>query len=123
MSGIVKIGVITLVVLAGVGFFVWRKTTPDKLPNTSESVTHWLCDKCGNHVELTASQVAQWCNDGKHIDRRGGGRQQMRFLCEKCGTFTLSRATECPEHKIWFAAVDSNDQPQQCPQCAKKPRT
>ena len=122
MSGIVKIGVVTLLVLVGVGFFVWRRGGAERMPNTTASNTHWQCDKCGRHVELTAQQVDQWLVDGQHINRQGGGRQQIRFKCDACGTFTLCHATLCPQHKVWFVPVNSKDEAQDCPQCAKKAR-
>src|SRR5512140_197648 len=123
MSKTVQYSALGAVLLVGIGYFAFRsarKDTDDRPPDTAASVTHWVCDKCGTHVELTARAQARWETDSTHVDRRGGASHVLRFKCDKCGTYTLCRAKQCPEHKTWFVLVDSNDQVGVCPECAKK---
>ncbi len=124
MSKGIQYGALVAVVAIGAGYYTLRaarKDTIDRPPDTPESATHWVCDRCGAHVQLTAREEQRWEGDGTHVDRRAGASHVIRFKCDKCGTFTLCRAKECPEHKVWFVLVDSNDLQRTCPECAKKP--
>jgi predicted RNA-binding Zn-ribbon protein involved in translation (DUF1610 family) len=116
-------GTLAALVLIGAGYYMFRSTqkdTTDRAPDTAESITHWVCDQCGTHVELTARARERWESDAIHVDRSPGAARALRFKCDKCGKFTLCRAKLCTEHNLWFVLVDSSDQTRTCPKCAEK---
>jgi len=96
-------------------------------PDTPESATPWMCERCGQVVWLTARQRAVWGRDPKrvrHQQPRPGtivaGSQQTVFYCDACGAFTIVRARECPRHNRLYIVRNASGQPVGCAACLEE---
>ena len=101
---------ILIVALVGAGWFFTRGSKKDVLddPNT---ITHWMCEKCSKHIDLTFQQYDEWRNSPDKIrrDPKFKGRQIV-FMCPDCKTYTVVGAEVDPVTKKWSMAVNSEGQ-------------
>lgn len=109
------------ILVAAIAYYVWSSSggnRDDRPPDTPESKTHWMCDKCGREVDLTAKQMDDWMKNDQRIrlDPQKSSRQVV-FKCDACAQFAVCRATYCRIHAKWFVADRSDGSFQDCPAC------
>lgn len=98
---------IVVVVLGGAWFLYSKRAKPDDVsdPNT---ITHWMCEKCGKHIDLTYKQYDEWRNSPDKIRRDPKySVRQIVFLCPDCKTFTVDGATVDPATGKWTIPVNA----------------
>lgn len=110
-----------VVVLAGVALWMYTTGARERsLPDTPDSITVWMCDRCGGRSHLTARQLDQWLNDTSRIQLGKSGRN-MIFRCEACNEYSICRAAYCRLHDVHFVDEDSAGRHRDCPRCAPAP--
>jgi hypothetical protein len=114
MSPALKNGLLLalVVVVLGGGWFVYSKRTKPDDTSDPGTVTHWMCDKCGKHIDLTFKLYDEWRNSTDKIrrDPKYKGRQVV-FLCPDCKTYTVVGANVDPATSKWSIAIDSEGKP------------
>jgi LPXTG-motif cell wall-anchored protein len=95
-NGLMLVGLVAILGLAAWFFTKGRKETT--YPNDPNTTTAWMCEKCGKHIELTASKYKDWA-DSKDKSEFKNGRQS--FLCPDCKEFTVKRAWIDQETGEW----------------------
>jgi hypothetical protein len=120
MSPALKNGILLVVLIGALGTAVYmfaRGSKESKVDDTQQSQTKWICTKCSKLYSLSAADLEAWRKDPQHSDPKLPGV----YKCETCGTFTLVRATKCPQHKEWYPIRDvDTGVTLGCPKCAKE---
>lgn len=124
MSGSVsKNLVMTAILVVAVGGILWRwaGSAEDRLPPaTPESKTVWVCEKCGNTLELTARELSD-AKQKAQISQSSGGKgpvtsaRETCLLCPKCNENTMVRGVKCTQCGKGLLDSDSN----LCTDCSK----
>jgi hypothetical protein len=94
---------------------------PD-LPDTADSFTDWMCEKCGDRFRLTARQVDQWRRSRDRVRRDATAPRLLTvFWCDKCREFSVTRAMLCPAHRVWYSPQHPDGRWDDCPLCLDNP--
>lgn len=103
-----KIGII-IVALSGAAliYFITR-TGADPIPDTDESATEWMCQKCEHVFSLTAMAAGD-----EYV--RAGGRPPL--YCPACSEAHAYRVATCPTCGTKHFGFDVPGQPGVCPKC------
>ena len=113
MSPALKNGLLAgiVIVLAGVAVWRWRASTGVGELDDPNTITHWMCDKCGKHIDLTYKQYNEWLKspDKLRHDPNHPGRQVV-FWCPDCKEFRVVAAFVDKNTGKWLMPNDSNGQ-------------
>lgn len=91
MSPALKNGLMLVVLVAILGLAGWMFTKGRKettYPNDPNTVTAWMCGKCGKHFELTAAKYKDWADSKDKVQYQ---KQKAVFWCPDCKEFTVLR--------------------------------
>lgn len=108
-----KNAILITVVLIAAALAAWRFTIskPDEIyPDTPESETVWICERCDEVHNLTAAELDQWKKTRmRPIEPMSG--QVQAFRCDKCGDFTIVRAVRSSDGGIFYPEVHADGTP------------
>jgi hypothetical protein len=94
-------GVLAGVALLAVGYWAWALLAAgDDIPDTPESRTAWLCEKCEHTVELTAKEQFDLAEKAAEWSRNTEGKEvisarRAALHCPACSQVSLLQAGKC----------------------------
>ena len=121
MSPVLKNGLMLVVLVAILGLAGWFFTKGRKdttYPNDPSTITAWMCEKCGKHIELTAAKYKDW-TDSKDKSQVTNGK--LSFLCPDCKEFTVKRAWVDQQTGEWSVPGMAAKAGAPAPKAPKKP--
>ncbi len=108
----ILLGALVIIVIAA-GFFFTRAKKEGDFP-TDTGLTHWICEKCRNHIELSPAKYQDWFKDPARRRTDPNFTTKMPvFWCESCQAFTVVRADKDRKTGEWINRLDSSGRPVQ----------
>ena len=109
-----------VVIVVAAGIFFTRGKKEGELP-TDTGITHWICEKCKKHTELSPAKYQEWFGDAAHRRSDPNFTTKMPvFWCESCQTFTVVRADKDRKTGEWINRLDSSGRPVKTESAEKK---
>lgn len=93
--------VLGVVAFLAASYWVWALVSgADEIPDTPESRTAWICQKCGHIVELTSKEQFELEQKASKWTRSTEGKQvisarQLTLPCPACNDGALQPAGKC----------------------------
>ena len=111
MSPTLRNGLLLVLLIAILGAAGWLFTRGKKetvLPKTGWE-THWMCEKCHRHFDLSPQQSREWMESKDKIRRDPNFPASLIvFWCPDCKAYSVVRAQIDPANDEWIIQRDSS---------------